>query len=213
LLSRRLQRAQLIQKLNHAIPAMGLLFAATQALAEGARGWDLGLAIVEVVTTVMLAATLFQTIRTVRNEPSHAHSAHGIDWIDMWAAAVLFAEAAERWHLKHHIARPTLLTALVTLALALFHGRIMGVAQRRRALVLSDQGISVGGRPFQRFRAAWDDIAAISVTQQAAEIRTRTGRVRRLDLADLQNAERVRAGLEEANRRLMAHREAETLAP
>jgi hypothetical protein len=31
-----------------------------------------------------------------QRQPSRGHHAHGVDWIDIWAAGVLFAEAAER---------------------------------------------------------------------------------------------------------------------
>ena len=206
--SRRLQRAQILQKLNHAIPAVGLLAAGAQALAEGARGWDLALAVVEIATTLMLALTLVRTLRAMR-ETSHGHDSHGVDWIDIWAAAVLFAEAWERWHLKHHIPRPMIVTALTTLGLGLFHGRLASIGRRRRALIVSDEGVFVGGRPFQRFRARWADITAISIAPRTAEISTRMGRVRRIDFADLQNADAVRAALEDARRQLTALRDPE----
>ena len=135
LLSRRLNRAQTMQKLNHAIPAMGLIVAGVQALKEGARGFDLALAIVEVGTSVVLVATIARSVREARKggerKPPHAH---GIEWVDIWAAAVLFVEAAERWHLRHHIARPLILTACLTLGLGLFHGRMTAFRRRRRSL-------------------------------------------------------------------------------
>ena len=68
LLSRRLNRAQAMQKINHAIPAMGLIVAGVQALKEGARGFDLALAIVEIGTSVLLVATL-AAIRLRRPRP------------------------------------------------------------------------------------------------------------------------------------------------
>lgn len=205
LVSRRLNRAQAMQKLNHAVPAMGLIVAGVQALKEGARGFDLALAIVEIGTSVVLVATIGRSIREARKggkrEPQHAH---GIDWVDIWAAAVLFAEAAERWHLRHHIARPLILTAFLTLGLGLFHGRMTAFRRRRRSLRISTEGLYVSGRPFSTFTAPWRDIAAIVIAGRSAEIRTRTGRVRRLDLADLENADDVRVALEEAQARLAA---------
>ena len=199
LLSRRMNRAQAMQKLNHAVPTVGLVVAGVQALKEGAGGFDLALAIVEIGTSVVLVATIARSIRDARKGGNReTQRAHGIDWVDIWAAAVLFVEAAERWHLRHHIARPLILTAFLTLGLGLAHGRMTAFRHRRRSLRISAEGIYVGGRPFNTFRSQWNDIAAIVVTERSAEIRTRNGRVRRLNLADLENADAVRAAIEDA---------------
>jgi hypothetical protein len=203
----------LLQKLNHAVPAMGLLAAGGQALAEGARGFDLALAAVEIVTSAMLVITIGREMRVLRQrQPSRDHHAHGVDWIDIWAAGVLFAEAAERWHLKHHLARPTILMALVSLGLGLFHQQIAAVRQRRRAVRISREGIYIGGKPFRTFSAPWSDLASISVTSTAAEVRTRGGRTRRVDLGDLENADDVRAAFEAGQRRLAALPERDPVA-
>jgi hypothetical protein len=202
LLSRRLHRALAMQKLNHAVPTVGLVVAGVQALNEGAGGFDLALAIVEIGTSVLLVATIARSFRDARK--GGLDHAPGIDWVDIWAAAVLFVEAAERWHLRHHIARPLLLTAFLTLGLGLAHGRMTAFRRRRRSLRLSAEGIYVGGRPFNTFTARWRDIAAIVVTERSAEIRTRNGRVRRINLADLENADAVRAAIEDAQAHMAA---------
>ena len=209
LLSRRQERGQFLQKMNHVVPAVGLLTAGVHALTEGARGLDLALAVVEIGTTLMLAASIVKTLRAMRQPGTHSHDAHGVDWIDIWSAGILFAEAAERWHVRHHIARPTILTALVTLAFGLFHGRLLAFARQKRGLRITDAGLSVAGRPFRRFRARWSEIASISLGERSVEIRTRAGRLRRIDLADLRNASSVRAALQDANQRLATTRATE----
>jgi hypothetical protein len=194
--SRRRQRGLLVQKVQHAIPTAGLITAGVGALRSGAHGFDLALAVVEIVTSVLLIRGIVQSFRAARAPRSSGHHhGHGVDWTDIWAAGVLFAEAGERWHLTHHIARPTILTALVTLALGLFHGRLAARRAHRRSLRVDDAGIYVGGRPFGAFHAGWPELATISVTGDVAELRTRAGRVRRLDLADLEGAAAVRAAL------------------
>src|SRR5262245_10820466 len=205
LLSRRFERAQILQKATHVIPAVSLLTVGAQALKEGVRGLSLALAFVEIGTSVMLMVTIVRGLRATRR-PVHHGDRHGVDWIDIWAAGVLFAEAAERWHLRHHLSRPTILTALLTLGLGLFHGRIAAFGRRRRAIRITTDGMHVGGKPFRPFSAKWHDIASISVIGQSAEIRTRGGRVRRVDLADLRNAEDVRAAFAKASGRLAAFR-------
>lgn len=197
--SRRQQRALAFQKLNHAIPSVGLLAAGFQAVTFGAEGFDLALAVVEIVTSVFLITTIVRSVRAARAQ-GHAglHHSHGVDWVDIWAAGVLFAEALERWHLKHHIARPIILTGIVTLGLGVFHGRMTAFRHRRRSLRIDDNGLHVPGRPFRTLKATWPEIADITVTASSAEIRTRAGRRRRLDLRDLENGDAVRAALNEA---------------
>jgi hypothetical protein len=204
--SRRLKRALAAQKLNHAVPTVGLIFSGLQALRHGAGGFELVLAIVEIVTSAFLIGSIAKSIRAVRarTTPVAAHQDHGIDWVDIWAAGVLLAEAGERWHLHHHIARPIILNALLTLGLGLTHGRMTAFRQRRRSMRLSDDGIHVPGKPFLSFRARWKDITAVRISETFAEIRTRAGHVRRLDLLDLENAAEVRVALQEAQRRVEA---------
>ena len=204
--SRRLKRALVAQKLNHAVPTVGLIASGFQALQHGARGFELGLAIVEIVTSAFLIGLLLKAIRAARSEtppPERAHR-HGVDWVDIWAAGVLFAEAGERWHLRHHLARPIILNALLTLALGLMHGRMTAFRQRRRSMRLTDEGICIPGKPFMSFRARWKEVTAVNISDTSAEIRTRPGRVRRLNLRDLENAAEVRAALQEARRRVAA---------
>src|SRR5215210_4371546 len=141
--SRRLKRALALQQINHAVPAAGLIYAGLAALRQGAEGFELALAIVEILTSVVLIAALARSIHAARASTPANHGAHGINWVDIWAAAVLLAEVFERWHARHHIARPILLTALFTLALGLFHRRV--AAFRERAA-----GFVVRRRPFRR---------------------------------------------------------------
>ncbi len=204
--SRRRKRALAVQKLNHVVPTVGLIVSGFEALRHGARGFELGLAIVEIVTSAFLIGSLLRAIRAARSEtvpPERAHR-HGVDWVDIWAAGVLFAEAGERWHLRHHLARPIVLNALLTLGLGLMHGRMTAFRHRRLSMRLTDEGISIPGKPFRSFRARWKDVTAVDISDKSAEIRTRPGRVRRLNMIDLENAAEVRAALQEARRRVAA---------
>lgn len=184
--SRRRERALAVQKLNHAVPAVGLLMVGGQALLAGVHGLELALAVIEVVASALVVATIGHSARQARaHGRAGLHHGHGVDWVDIAVAALLFVEAFEKWHAKHHIARPTILLGFITLALGLFHGRLMARTAGRRSLHVSDGGISVGGPPFRALRAGWHDIASITVTPAHGEIRTRAGRIRRLNLADL----------------------------
>jgi hypothetical protein len=201
--SRRRKRGLLAQKLQHAIPAIPLLFQGMEALRAGAHGFEFGLAVLEVVTSAFLLVTVGRAFRHARPPGASAdHHGHGVDWAHIWAAGVLFAEAGERWHLHHHIARPILLTAVVTLGLGFFHSRLVAWGSERRSLRIDESGVRVGKRPFGTFSASWEDLAAVSITERDATIRARDGRTRRIDLLDLENPGEVRSALATVGERL-----------
>ncbi len=206
--SKRRERAQVVQKFQHVIPAVPLLLAGLQAIKAGEHGFAFALGVFEVATSVLLIGTMLREIRALRRAPApgaNAHHAdHGVDWVEIFAACVLIAEVLEHWHQTHHIKRPAVLTAILTLGLGLFHGRIARFGASRRVLRLEDEGIHIGGKfVFRPFRVSWADIASIEVGERHARIRTRDGRQRSLNLADLIDAGDVRAALEEARLRLL----------
>jgi hypothetical protein len=96
--------------------------------------------------------------------------------------------------------------AAVLIATGFSQGRIMRWAQARRTLRVSDGGLYVPGRPFKAraIRGAWTDVKSIDVTERWAVVTTPSGRVRKLDLSDLEDAAAVRAALEQAQLRLAA---------
>src|SRR5438046_511528 len=89
--------------------------------------------------------------------------------------------------LQHVVPAPTLLLASATLGVGRPHGPLTARQSRRRSLRLTADALAIG-HPLRTFTARWSDIASIDVTDRQAEIRTRSGRTRRLDLADLENA-------------------------
>ena len=201
LLSKKRRRAMTAQKLQHLIPALPLLAAGTDALHRGVHGWELVLALFAIATSVLLLGTVVREIRS-RRSAAPAHVPHGVDWFHVFAAGVIAAEAAERWHQTHHWPRPLLLTAAITLGLGLFHARMDASIRRRRSLRLSDEGVAFSTRPFHAFRAQWPDLTSIEIGTRPAAFRKRAGDPERLDLGDLENAEQVRGALEDARLRL-----------
>jgi len=192
----------LLQKAQHVVPAAGLLIVAAQTIGEGAHGAPLAIAVAEIVVVSLVLLAYLRGIRAARRHAAPEHRAHAVDWIDIWLAGVMFVEIAERWHLGRKRWSPTLLLAIATLTVGLLHGRIAARAARRRSLRLTDEDLVVGGPPFRTFRARWSDIAGIDLGDRDAAIRTRDGRTRRLNLADLDHADAVRGALAEARRRV-----------
>ncbi|MGH9407863.1 MAG: hypothetical protein ACRD1V_00255 [Vicinamibacterales bacterium] len=215
--SHRQQRAALVQKLQHAVPGGVLLIAGAQALAESPHGAALALAVFALVSSVLLLGHVARDVRRNRHllhrsPQAHARHAehHGIEWADIFAAAVILAEGFEhRMHGGHHFPRPAILMAAILVVAGVFHGRILHLAEGRHALKITETGLSVGGRPFRhrRLHATWSELASIDVGNRWAVISARSGRVRKLDLKDLDGAEHVRAALEAARERLALSRE------
>jgi hypothetical protein len=203
--SKRRERVQLVQKLQHAAPAAILLIAGLRTLGEGAHGFALALAILEVVTSLTLGVSVLLAVRKARR-PAQAsapvHPRHGPDWIDVFIGVVLLVEALERYHHSHHLARPTIFMGVGLMVFGLLHGRIAARTGKGMTLRLEDHGLYLGGKPFRALRVKWADLASIDVGARYATIVTRDGRQRKLDLADLEGADAVRAALEDARRRL-----------
>jgi hypothetical protein len=201
--SRRRARAQRLQHVQHAISAAGLAVAGTQAIQAGAHGFELGLAIAAVVTSAVLIVAVARHLREPVIAP-HSHG-HRIGWVDLFASAMLFTEALERWRVTGRLWTPTTLTALATLTTGLLHARVTARRQRRRTLALSEDEITLTRGPFRRrFSARWDDIAEIDINHREALIHTHQGAHQLLNLADLANAADVIAALRDARQRLRA---------
>ncbi|HEX3130622.1 MAG TPA: hypothetical protein VH394_25010 [Thermoanaerobaculia bacterium] len=204
LLSRRRERGQLFQKLQHVIPAVPLLGAGIQGLIHGERGFALALAVAEIVTSALLLRSTAQELRAFRSSHDSEHAAHhGVDWFEIFAAGVLTVEALEHWHTHSHLPRPSFLMAAVTLGLGLFHGRIAEFSARRRSLRIDATGLRIGSRVlFNHFSVPWADLERIDFDDRYARIVARNGRKRRIDLKDLRNASEVREALLSVQARL-----------
>ena len=203
--SRRQERAQFAQHIQHAVPTVGLLAAAWQSLSTGAEGFELALAVAEIATSVLLIGGILRGVRKLRaKDHGHGHAlhAHRIEWLDIFAAGVLLTEAAEHWHLTHRVQGPTLLLASATLAMGLTHGRTKSLFGRARALELTAEHFVIPGKPFRGIKARWSDVKHIKLTDDHAEILLRSGRRRRINLRDLKNAAEVRDLLTQAQQRL-----------
>jgi hypothetical protein len=213
--SRKQQRVVLFQQLQHIFPAAVLLVAGLREfVGEMPHGWDMALAITEVGVGLLMLGALARTayggrhLLTRRSDQAHApqHTHSGVEWENFIAAALVLAEGWEhRMHGGHHFPRPAILLAVALVATGLLHGRLMRAGQRRRALRVSDEGLSVPGRRLQRkIDAKWPDVASIEIGERWAVVTTRAGRARKLDLADLQGSDAVRNALAAARQRLLA---------
>lgn len=200
LVSLRRERRRWVQKLTHVLPAVMLLGAGVSRLRAGEQGFGLALAVAELAVSALLLRTLAKEIAAAQK--AHAHPHQGVDWFEIFAAGVLALEALEHWHTTGHLPRPTVLTALLTLGLGLFHRQFADFVGPRRALRIDHEGIRVRSRFRRQLFAPWSDVERIDLDESKARIVARGGRERSFDLTDLRNAAEVRQALFEAQGRL-----------
>ena len=206
--SRRRDLAILLPKLQHVLPAALLLYQGISRLMHERHGWSLLLAAAEVVVSVLVTGAFLRQVRAARStravDGHEGHASHGVDWVDVLIGAMLGVEVWAHWHETGHIKRPTVLTAVFIFAVGLLHGQIAARAGRRQVLTIDDAGIAVGGRPFQKFRATWDELAAVEIEPATARLVRRDGKVRAFQFKDLRNAADVREALQGVKLRVTA---------
>ena len=124
------------------IAGAGLFYSGVQSLSAGAEGLERILAIAGMMTAGLLIAAFAREVRGLAGShetPAHGHQSQAVDWMDVFAAGMLFAEAAEKYHLRGHIWRPETLAAVATLGVGLFHGRLSARKERQRSLQLTQR--------------------------------------------------------------------------
>jgi hypothetical protein len=125
---RRRAKGRLLQKVQHAVPGIVLLQEGIHGLQTGAHGWHLALAIAEIATSALVFLTLIRAVRTMTAQMKGGgvpHPHYGIDWVDIFLGLMLFTEAWAKYQHNGHISRPTLLLAVVMIALGLFFGKLV----------------------------------------------------------------------------------------
>jgi len=198
-LSRRRERALIVQKVPHVLGALALFGDGVLRAQHETQtyGWVLSGAEV-LASTLVFGAFVYALIASLRAKPGDQPPNHsGIDWVDLMLAGMFAVEAVAHHHETNHWPRPTVLLAATMVVLAILHRPIAMMSRRRRGLIMSNKGLRVG-RPFHRFRADWSALKPITVSERWAVLETIDGRAHRIDLSDLGNERQVREALREA---------------
>jgi hypothetical protein len=203
--SKKRDLALTLQKVQHVVPALPLLAHGIERLGHDPHGASLALGIGEVTISALVLGAFVRHLRSMRSAASHGepHATHGVDWVDLLIGAMLAIEVWAHWHETGHIKRPLALTAVVMVILGLVHGRIMAGAARRQSLRIDEDGLRVG-KPFRRFQATWNELAAVDIEPDTARLTRKDGKRYEVNFKDLRNAADVRAALEGARLRLPA---------
>jgi hypothetical protein len=202
--SKRFERGQFLQKLQHGLPSVVLLFTGLGRLQDEPHGWPLAIGVAEVAVATIVIVAFARKLRTMRHGGRHAAASphHAIDGIDLLLGLMLIIETWAHWHESGHVRRPTLLLAFVMIAVGFFHGRIAEFGRRRRSIRIGNDGVSIAQPFFRRFRATWADLSTIAIGARNVRITTKNGRTCAIDLNDLKNAGEVRTALERARERV-----------
>ncbi|HEX5215973.1 MAG TPA: hypothetical protein VFV98_10950 [Vicinamibacterales bacterium] len=205
LLSTWRQGAMLAQKVQHAVPSVALLGHGVVRLSHEATPWSLVLGASEITVGALVIISFGRAIRAIRAKTGAAdHTHHGsVDWLDIFIGAMLAVEVWAHWHETGRIQRPSALLVLLTIGLGLGHGWLAARQQRRRMLRVSDAGLSIGrGKFVPAFKASWNELRAVEIGPQTARVVKKDGSAKKINLADLKNADAVRAALEAARNRV-----------
>lgn len=202
------------QKMQHAVGGVPLLVAGIHSFGDPIISHR-ALAFAEIVVAGVLLVTLVRDVRgevRARREharEAHAGHAHGPDWFDVAAGALLILEA---WRLsqaggKAFYLRPYFLLGLLTLALGLLHGPHAAWLSRRRFVRVDDEGLHAVLSRFRRLDVRWADVRDLRLDARAIVVTTTTRTVR-IALRRYRNASAVCDALASWRERRDAHGDA-----
>jgi len=187
--SRRAVRLKRVQGARHVLVGLTLALGGISALRDGHHAsW---LDVVAIGSGLLLLAAFAAEMRQARS--TSAHPAHGVGWVDIFAAAVTAVEALHLQH-KGKIGLPVAygLLALLLLTLGLMHERL----QRLRRLVVDAQGFDIRTAPWSRLRLSWADVAEVRTVGHVMTFVGHDGRQHRLNLRDAASSAALIAVLE-----------------
>ncbi len=183
--SRRVERIQRMSVALDGISAINLAVEARDRLGRGGGtsvfGWvELGVAALLAVATVML----------VRGRAALAR------WVDGLAGAVMLLDGFGRAFEPHrHIGWPLVLNGVALLGVAVAAPWIDARRSSRRTLRLDGDALAYRRFRFRRFTVPRAEISGLVFAPDQVSIHTRSGRPRRINLADLHNRDEVETAL------------------
>lgn len=145
---------------------------------------------VAIVSGGLLLVVFVIEMRRARS--AKEHDAHGVAWVDVFAAAVTLVEAAHLQH-KGKVGLPFayLLVAILLLTIGVMHSRL----RRLRRLVVDEHGFDIRTAPWSRTRLAWSDVADVQRAGDVVMVETRAGQTRRIDLRGMDHGGEAIAAL------------------
>lgn len=190
---RRQNVSTVVDLVTHVGAAVPLLAAGYAAL-TGAGGTDRLLGYVEIVVAALLLMAVAREAKELRH--GGGNEEYGINWLNVFAAGVMFCEVWQKWEVVGRFWSPTFLTAVVTLGIGILNPRLARRRARRRQLVLDDSGVEMRTGRFRRVVAArWDELESIAFEPAGIRFRRRSGAEHAVGLRFFANAADASAAL------------------
>jgi hypothetical protein len=189
---RRVVAADLLSKFQHAWAGFPLLYVGLSKLADEA---ERPITILEITIAVLVLVTFAREVRAARKHHD-VHSAIG--WFDLAAAAMMMFEAFHGHHSgKPGYLRPQFFSAVVTIGLALLHGRLHSWRAKRRYMRLDENGLEARTGRFRKFSFGWADLDHIHMAPNKAVFHRSDGKQHTVRLNMLANHVEVRKHISE----------------
>ena len=180
--SRRLDRARRVQTIQHVLAAVILILNAYDHLTDP-LSHHVVLPVLEMITGLILIGTAI--VERVRK--THAR----VGWFELAGATMLYVEAIaklqDRHHLSFHIL--TFIAPTILLLFGIFDTRI----REGLRMEANDDAFLVKTRVFRWYRVPWDKLQSYRFTDKHLELIRTDGRITRINLSDLHNADEARA--------------------
>jgi len=177
---------ELVLKLQHACAGFPLLMVGLGKLGDAA---ERPIAILEVTIAVLVLGAFARDAWAARK---HHHVHDSVGWFDLAAAAMMMFEAFHGAHHKPGYLRPQFFSAIVTLALALFHSRFHAYKARKRYVKLDENGLEARTGPFRKFSLGWADVHRVHLAHDHAAFHRRDGKQHKITLRMIHNHEEIR---------------------
>jgi hypothetical protein len=184
--------AEWLPKVQHLIGGVPLLLDGVAKLGEQA---ERPMAIVEIAVATVVVAAFVKELRAHVRSHGHVHDSFG--WFDLAAGGLLIFEAFHGARTKPGYERPQFFSGMATIALGVFHARLLAFKARRRYLKLHENGLEFRINRFRRVSIAWNDLARLDLAGPTAVFHLKSGRCQKLRLSVWQNADEVRRNLGE----------------
>ena len=188
---RNLEHASRIEAVQQGAAAIVLLLAAYHRYAESGGRASVFVALLFIVGLVLLTAAIGEL---------RGRGSARIGSLNVVAGVALLTEWGVSMAAGAKTIQPSLLAAIVSLGLGIFHAPIQRARRRRRHVTIDVEGIALWLSPFRRFRVRWADLRRVEMDSATLRLVRENGKLHRIPVRRLHNAAEVAAAIVDACR-------------
>lgn len=187
------KRKKFTRSFNHVLAGVLLLLLGIENLSQHGSEH-----LIFALLSILAGAAVFISFIREMRQPAHAKP-HGVNWVDIFAGAVILLEAWHKYKPEKGFQPATLLflAGLVTCGLGIFHAKLAQLAR----LHCDANGFLARMSPFKKLQLAWQDIAAVQLEPATIRITTHDHQQHKLSLRLVENKTAVTTFFDENWRR------------